>query len=121
MFENLAIMQPHIRSGALRPLAITSPRRSVLLPDIPTVSESLPGFVVLGWFALLAQGKTPPALIAQLNNSLNDAIREPAFKKTLADLGADSMAGTPAAADDFIRQEIARWGGIIRSANIAID
>jgi len=121
MFENLAIMQPHIRSGALRPLAITSPRRSVLLPDIPTVSESLPGFVVLGWFALLAQGKTPPALIAQLNNSLNDAIREPAFKKTLADLGADSMAGTPAAADEFIRQEIARWGGIIRSGNIAVD
>ena len=121
MFENLAIMQPHIRSGALRALAITSPRRSALLPDIPTVSESLPGFAVLGWFALLAPAKTPPALVAQLNNTLNDAIKEATFKKTLADLGAESMAGSPAAADDFIRQEIARWGGIIRSANISID
>ena len=121
MFENLAIMQPHIRSGALRALAITSPRRSALLPDVPTVSESLPGFAVLGWFALLAPAKTPPALVAQLNNTLNDAIKEATFKKTLADLGAESMAGSPAAADDFIRQEIARWGGIIRSANISID
>lgn len=121
MFENLAIMQPHIRSGALRALAITSPRRSSILPEIPTVAESLPGFAVLGWFALLAPAKTPPALVAQLNSSLNEAIREPSFKKTLADLGAESMAGTPAAADDFIRQEISRWGGIIRAANISID
>ena len=77
-----------------------------------------PGVVL---FALLAPAKTPPALVAQLNNTLNEAIREASFKKTLADLGAESMAGTPAAADEFIRQEITRWGGIIRSANISID
>lgn len=121
MFENLAIMQPHIRSGALRALAITGPRRSSIFPDIPTVSESLPGFSVLGWFALLAPAKTPSALISQMNTTLNEAIRESSFKKTLADLGAESMTGTPAAADDFIRQEISRWGAIIRSANISMD
>lgn len=121
MFENLAVMQPHIRSGALRPLAITSTRRSALLPDLPSLSETLPGFVVLGWFALLAPAKTPANVLNPLNSALNDAIKEPSFRKTLADLGAESMAGSTSAADDFIRQEISRWGGIIRSANISMD
>ena len=70
MFENLAVMTPHIRKGSLRPLAVSSSKRTALMPDVPTVSETgmgLEGFEVLGWFALLAPTKTPPAVTDKTN------------------------------------------------------
>lgn len=121
MFENVALMVPHIRSGALRPLGITSARRSPLLPDVPTVAETLPGYEIQGWFALLAPAKTPQTLIVEVNAALNSVVNDPAFSARLADLGAETMTGTPAMANDYIQKEIARWGAVIRSANISLD
>ncbi|WP_082151570.1 tripartite tricarboxylate transporter substrate binding protein [Caenimonas sp. SL110] len=121
MFDNVALMVPHVRSGSLRPLAITSTKRSPLLPDVPTVAESLPGYEIQGWFALLAPAKTPPALVRDFNAALNAVVNDAAFVARLNDLGAETMTGTPAMANDYIQKEITRWGGVIRSANITLD
>jgi tripartite-type tricarboxylate transporter receptor subunit TctC len=121
MFDNVALMVPHVRSGALRPLAITSTKRSQLLPDVPTVAETLPGYEIQGWFALLAPAKTPPNIVREFNVALNAVVSDPAFVSRLADVGAETITGTPAMANDYIQKEISRWGGVIRSANISLD
>jgi tripartite-type tricarboxylate transporter receptor subunit TctC len=122
MFDNIALMLPHIRSGTpLRPLAITSAKRSPELPEVPTVAETLPGYEVLGWFALLAQARTPSQVVQEYNTALDAAVGDPAFEQKLSKIGAEAMTATPAEAEKYIRQEIARWGDLIRQSNIALD
>jgi len=119
MFENIAIMTPHIRKGSLRPIAISSVKRTPLLPDVPTVAETgLAGFEVLGWFALLAPARTPPDVVRRLNNDVNAAIAKPAIVARFAELGAEPLTGTPDQATAFIRGEQEKWGRIIRDAGI---
>ncbi len=119
MFENIAIMTPHIRKGSLRPIAISSVKRTPLLPDVPTVAETgLAGFEVLGWFALLAPARTPPDVVRRLNNDVNAAIAKPAIVARFAELGAEPLTGTPDQAVAFIRGEQEKWGRIIRDAGI---
>ncbi len=119
MFENIAIMTPHIRKGSLRPIAISSAKRTPLLPDVPTVAETgLTGFEVLGWFALLAPARTPPEVIRRLNTDVNAAIARPAIVTRFAELGAEPLVGSPDQAAAFIRGEQDKWGKIIRDAGI---
>ena len=119
MFENIAIMTPHIKKGSLRPIAISSAKRTPLLPDVPTVAETgLTGFEVLGWFALLAPAKTPPEVIRRLNNDVNAAIARPAIVVRFAELGAEPLGGSPDQAAAFIKGEQDKWGKIIRDAGI---
>ena len=119
MFENIAIMTPHIKKGSLRAIAISSAKRTPLLPDLPTVSETgLSGFEVLGWFALLAPAKTPPEIIRRLNSDVNAAIARPAIILRFAELGAEPLGGSPDQAAAFIRGEQDKWGKIIRDAGI---
>ena len=119
MFENIAIMTPHIRKGSLRPIAISSAKRTPLLPDVPTVAETgLAGFEVLGWFALLVPAKTPPEIIRRLNSEVNAAIARPAIITRFAELGAEPLGGSPDHAAAFIKGEQDKWGKIIQDAGI---
>ena len=119
MFENVAIMTPHIKKGSLRPIAVSSAKRTLLLPDVPTVAETgLAGFEVVGWFALLAPAKTPPEIIRRLNAGVNAAIVKPAIVTRFAELGAEPLAGSPDQAAAFIRGEQDKWGKVIRDAGI---
>jgi tripartite-type tricarboxylate transporter receptor subunit TctC len=121
MFDNVALMVPHVRSGALRPLAITSSKRSQLLPDVPTVAETLPGYEIQGWFALLAPAKTPSNVVREYNAALNAVVSDAAFVSRLGDVGAETITGTPAMANEYIQKEVSRWAGVIRAANISLD
>ncbi|MBK6007632.1 tripartite tricarboxylate transporter substrate binding protein [Ramlibacter ginsenosidimutans] len=121
MFDNVALMVPHIRSGALRALGVTSEKRSPLLPSVAAVAETLPGYEIQGWFALLAPANTAPSLVREYNAALNAVVNDPAFVNRLGDLGAETMTGSPAMANEYIQKEVARWGGVIRSANISLD
>jgi tripartite-type tricarboxylate transporter receptor subunit TctC len=121
MFENVAIMTPHIKKGSLKPLAISSAKRSALMPEVPTVAETgqgLEGFEVLGWFALMAPAKTPPEVLRFLNAELNKMITKPAIVTRFQELGAEPMGGTAEQAAAYIRAEQEKWGKVIRDAGI---
>jgi tripartite-type tricarboxylate transporter receptor subunit TctC len=122
MFENVAVMTPHIRSGALRALAVTGQKRSPLLPEVPTVAESgLAGFEVVGWFGLLAPKGTPTEIVQTLNEAVNKALAVDAVTKRLANLGAEPVGGSTAAFATFLSGEIAKWGKVIREARITVN
>ncbi len=122
MFDNIAVMLPHIKDGTLRPLAITSKTRSKFLPDTPTVAESgYPNFEVLGWFALLAPAGTPDKIVQAYNASLKKIAAEPDFVAQLGQLGGEAVSRSPAETDAFIAAEVEKWGKVIRSANIQVN
>lgn len=121
MFENLAIMLPHIRKGAMKPLAVSSAKRSTQLPNVPTVAETgmgLEKFEVLGWFALLAPAKTSPEIVSFLNAEINKMTTKPSIIARFQELGAEPMSGTPQHAAAYIREEQEKWGKVIRDAGI---
>jgi len=121
MFENVAIMTPHIRGGKLKALAISSAKRSALLPGVPTVAETgqgLEGFEVLGWFALMAPAKTPQPVVSFLNAELNKMITKATIVTRFQELGAEPMSGSPEAAAAYIKAEQDKWGKVIRDAGI---
>ena len=122
MFDNIAVILPHIRTGAVRAVGVTTPKRSPLLPDLPTISESgVKDFDVSGWFALLAPSKTDAATISRLNQALNQTLQDPAVVKKLGDMGGEIIQSTPKEADAFIGREIVKWRGVIDSAKININ
>jgi tripartite-type tricarboxylate transporter receptor subunit TctC len=124
MFENVAVMLPHIKKGALKPLAVSSAKRTALLPALPTVAETgmgLEKFEVLGWFAVLAPAKTPPEIVRFLNGELNRLTTKPAVVTRFQELGAEPMTATPDQAGAFIRDEQEKWGRVIREAGIKIQ
>jgi tripartite-type tricarboxylate transporter receptor subunit TctC len=121
MFDNVAVMTPHIKSGELVPLAVTAPSRSPLLPDVPTVAESgYPGFNVVSWFALLAPANTPEKTVKALNAAVNDALHSPKLTSKLTELGAEPNTTTLQQADSFIQNEIVRWRDVIESIGLQL-
>jgi len=120
-FDNVSLMLPYLAHGTLRALAISAGQRSSLLPDVPTVNESgLPGFEVLGWFALLAPAKTPKGRIQIFNRALNEVLARPSLKNSLATSGATPMGGTPKQCDNFIFAEVDKWSKVIKEVGIKL-
>jgi len=99
-------------------LAVTTATRSEVLPEIPTVSEFLPGFEANNWFGVAAPKSTPLKIIDKLNNEINAALAEPKIKARLADLGEAALAGSPAEFGKLITEEAEKWGKVVRAANI---
>lgn len=119
MFENLALMAPVLQRGELRGLAVTSEARSPLVPVVPTMAES--GFAeatIEGWFGLLGPKGMPTPVVAALNAATNAVLNGAVARQRMDGLGARVMGGTPAELDALIRTERARWGKVIRDANI---
>lgn len=113
---------PHIKSGKLRALAVTSKARTALLPDVPTVAElAIPGFEVTGWFGVLAPAATPPAIIARLNREVNNALALPDVKERLEGLAVEAGGGSPASFAALIEADTRRYGDAIRRMGIKLD
>ena len=122
MFDNLVSSLPFVRAGSLRALAVGSVARSAALPEVPTLIESgLPDFETTAWFAMVAPAGTPRAIVARLSAAAATALHEPDVAARLSDLGATTVASTPEALGARIASEIARWGAVIKAANITID
>jgi len=118
--EILGPVLPQINAQALRALAVTGDKRTVLLPDVPTAKESgLSTFVVSSWNALAAPAKTPKAVIARLNKEVVAALNAPDVKKKLYDLNVEARASSPEQAAELLASEIKRWGEVITRAGIA--
>jgi tripartite-type tricarboxylate transporter receptor subunit TctC len=121
LFADAPSSLAHVRAGKLRALAVTTAERSKILPEVPTVSEFLPGFEASNWFGVVAPKNTPPDIIEKLNREINAALAEPDIKARLADLGAVPLAGSPADFGKFIAAEAERWTKVIRAANIKVE
>ena len=118
-FEFIAPVMSQIRSGGLRPLAVSSSSRFAGLAEVPTVAESgLPGYQASSWNGIAAPAKTPKSVIDRLNQEVNAAVAAPEVSKRLLDLGVVARAGTPQALHDLLVSEIAKWRAVIERANI---
>jgi tripartite-type tricarboxylate transporter receptor subunit TctC len=112
----------HIKSGRLRALAVTSPKRLTSLPDVPTAAEAgLKGYDLDSWFALYAPTGTPAAVVQQINTEVNKILQTPEVLKKAEDSGTAVEAMTPAQLGEFTRKELDYWGRVIKSAKITAD
>jgi tripartite-type tricarboxylate transporter receptor subunit TctC len=121
-FAPLGVAQPHLQSGRLRPLGVTTSKRVPLLPALPTIAESgLKGYESGNWFGLLVPAKTPRDIIAALHDASAAVLRDPAMRKRLNDMAYVPVGGTPEELAAHIRREVERLGGIVRALNLSAD
>ena len=119
MFEQMYTAAPSIRAGKLRALAITSKTRSPLFPDVPTMVEAgVPGFEVQNWQGLIAPAGTPTAVIRVLNDTVNNALKDPAIKEQVLGQGNELGGGPPDVFAALIRSEADRWGKLVKANNV---
>ena len=109
MFDSISTSLPQVQSGKLKALAVTGDRRSPLLPNVPTVAEAVPGFVVNGWYGILAPAATPPAILDTLSTAIAAAINTPDLKAQLNGYGYETVGSTPAAFAAHITRELDTW------------
>jgi len=122
MFPNLVNSLPHIAAGRMRALAVTGAKRATAAPHIPTLIEAgVPGYTVMSWYGMLAPAGTPQAVVGRLNSELVKVLRSPDVKERLAGQGADPAGGTPEEFLAFLKDEIAKWGKVVKAANISAD
>jgi len=121
MFDNMPSSIEFIRTGKLRPLAVTTATRSEALPEIPTVADFVPGFEASAWFGIGAPRNTPTEVVEKLNKEINAGLADPKLRARLADLGGSVLAGSPADLGRLIAEETEKWGKVIRAANIKPD
>ena len=118
---SIALLSPHIKSGALRPLAVTSAKRVAQLPDTPTVSElGVPGFDAVSWWGLLAPAKTPPEIVARMNAAMAEALNDPLVKQNLSEQGVDYRLSSPDEFGRFVENEVHRWAKVVKDNNIVV-
>jgi tripartite-type tricarboxylate transporter receptor subunit TctC len=119
MIENMPGTMPYARAGNLRALAITSPQRSELAPELPTMAEAgVPGYEMSGWNGLFAVKGTPPEIVARLHSEVAKILRTPEVRQELAALGAEPVGDTPDEFAAFLKADMARWGKIIQEKGI---
>ena len=122
MFDSITSARPHIQSGKLKALGVTSARRSSALPEVPTIAEAgVPGYEVSPWFAVFAPAGTPPDVVARLNKALITAMRQPEIVRKLESVGAEPIGSTPQALAEHLNKELLRWGALIQERGIRLD
>lgn len=115
-FVNVPPALQHIKAGRIKPLGVTSPRRNTLLPDVPPIAETVPGFEDQQWQALLGPANLPRSLVVKLNRALTSVMGQAEVRARLAGLGADVVTGTPEQLSEFIQTQVNRWSQIITPA-----
>jgi tripartite-type tricarboxylate transporter receptor subunit TctC len=122
MFGNVLAVLPHVNSGKLKAIAVSSRERTKALPQLPTIAESgLPGYEAMGWNGVFAPAATPPAIVAKLNKDIVNVLNMPDVRERLESMGSNPVGGTPEQFGAYVKQEIARWGAVIRDNDIRIE
>ena len=121
IFDNLPSIISHVRSDSVRGIAVTTKDRVSVLPDMPTIGETVPGFDVVSWFGFFVPAKTPKDIVAKINADTNAALVYPAVKSRFEDLGAVPKGSTQAELAAFLQSETDKWGPVIRDAQIKVE
>jgi tripartite-type tricarboxylate transporter receptor subunit TctC len=122
MFDNTPNVLPHVRSGKLKALAVSSKDRTPLAPEVPTVDEAgVPGYDVGVWFGVLTVAGTPAPVVQRLNGEMVKILTSPEIKERFGKIGVEVVAGTPEQFSSFLRSEVARWAKVIQDAGIKAD
>ena len=114
----LPAARPHIESGRLRPLGVTTPKRSPSLPDVPAIAELVPGYQMFGWYSLVAPKGTPEPILAKASAEVVKIVKEPAFQEKLKTLGVEVVGGTRKELDEFRRTERKRITELVKSSGV---
>ena len=118
-FVSMPAALQHVKSGRLRAIAVTSAKRSASAPDVPTIAEvGRPDYAVESWYGALAPAQTPPAIVARLNAAFVKVLENPQVKERLFAQGAEAASSTPAEFDRVIKDELAKWELVIKTARI---
>ncbi len=121
IFDNLPSSIGHIRGGRIRALAVTSEQREAVLPDVPTVAETVPGYEATAWFGIGMPKGTPRDIINKVNAEVNRALADPKMRDRLAELGGKPIAGTPEDFAKVIAAETAKWGKVVVSSGAKVE
>jgi tripartite-type tricarboxylate transporter receptor subunit TctC len=121
MFANILSVLPHAQSGRLRALAITSAKRSPIVPNLPTVAETYPGFESGTWYGLMAPANTPREIITRLNEVVTRVMQLPDVREKFIAQGAEPLSGTPQEAAAFTRAEVMKWGKVVKASGARAD
>jgi tripartite-type tricarboxylate transporter receptor subunit TctC len=117
LFDNMATAIEHIKSGRVRALGITTTFRSPLLPDVPTISETVPGYEASSWYSVTAPKETPSVIVGSLNAEINAVLADRAVADRFSAMGGATLSGTPADFGKLITDETEKWGRVVRFAN----
>ena len=122
MFDNLANSMQQVKAGKLKALAVTTEKRSALVPDLPTMAESgVPGFDISTWFGIMAPAGTPPDVIAKWNTDLVKVLNSPDMRERMTAQGAEAAPDTPAEFSAFIARELAKYARIVKASGAKVD
>jgi tripartite-type tricarboxylate transporter receptor subunit TctC len=121
MFDNLTSISPHARSGKVRGLGVSSLKRSPIFPDIPSISETVPGYETNSWGGMVVPVRTPKAIITKLNAEINTALQSPALKERYAAIEAEPVGGTPEQFAAFVSKETVKWGDVVKKSGAKLD
>ena len=121
MFNGMPVSLPHLKAGKLRGLAVSTAKRSPVLPDLPALAETLPGYDVVEWNGMFAPGGTPAPVVSRLQNEIAKILQIAEVRERLSSQGADPVGNTPDAFAAFLRTEVGRWAQVVRDAGIRIE
>ena len=121
MFDNLGVSLSLVEAGNLKLLAVASTARLPSLPEVPTIAETLPGFEAVTWYAIAAPPGTPKNITAKINADVNEALRQPELQEHLRKLSAETFGGSAEKTTKYMRDEVERWGRVIRDTDIKLQ
>ncbi len=123
IFVSIPAAMSHVRSGKLKPLAVTTLKRSPAAPDVPTLAEAagIPDYEVDSWYAMFAPAGTPPAIVEKLQKAVATVVQAPEVKQKLLEQGADAVGSTSAELDRVVKSELKKWDQLVRDAKIKVD
>src|SRR5215510_4058284 len=121
VFDNIPGSVGHIKTGKVRALGVTAPKRVAAIPDVPAIGETVPGYEVSIWYGIAAPKGTPPAIVEKLNQAVNAVLADPKLQTRVAELAGEPMPMTPAEFGKLVAEETKKWGKVIRSAGIKAE
>ena len=122
IFDNLTSIAPHVRSGKVRGFGVSSPRRSLIFPDIPTIAEAgVPGYETNSWGGMVVPARTPRAIVLKLNAEINKALQSPELRARYAAIEAEPTGGTPEQFAAFVKTEAVKWADVVRKSGAKVE